>query len=187
MSARDDLIPVLAEVFRELGYEGASLSQITARTGLGKGSLYHLFPGGKEEMATAVVRHIDHWFEVTLYQPLKTAPPRPAIAAMWQTVDAYFHSGGRICLVGAFALDDTRDHFADLIRDYFQRWVAALGNALERAGMSQADATEHAEAAVAGLQGALVLARAVADPAVFGRSLERLKRTLENALPSEWD
>jgi len=29
----------VAEVFQELGYEGASLSEITERTGVGKGSL----------------------------------------------------------------------------------------------------------------------------------------------------
>ncbi|HKX35432.1 MAG TPA: TetR/AcrR family transcriptional regulator, partial [Rhizorhapis sp.] len=45
---RSDIIPVLGEVFREHGFEGASLAIISARTGLGKGSLYHFFPGGKE-------------------------------------------------------------------------------------------------------------------------------------------
>ena len=52
---RADVLPMLGEVFREHGFEGASLAAITARTGLGKGSLYHFFPGGKEEMAAAVL------------------------------------------------------------------------------------------------------------------------------------
>ncbi|WP_164094666.1 TetR family transcriptional regulator, partial [Serratia marcescens] len=54
-AGRAALIPILGEVFREHGYEGASLAVIGARTGLGKGSLYHAFPGGKEEMASAVL------------------------------------------------------------------------------------------------------------------------------------
>lgn len=41
---RADIVPLLAEIFRELGYEGTSLSRITERTGIGKGSLYHFSP-----------------------------------------------------------------------------------------------------------------------------------------------
>ena len=47
VAERSDVLPLLAEVFREHGYEGASLSLISKATGLGKGSLYHFFPGVK--------------------------------------------------------------------------------------------------------------------------------------------
>ena len=63
---RAGILPVLAEVFRAHGYEGASLSLITRATGLGKGSLYHLFPGGKAEMAACGLAEIDAWFEANL-------------------------------------------------------------------------------------------------------------------------
>ena len=62
VAERSDVIPVLAEIFREHGFEGASLSIIGEKTGLGKGSLYHFFPGGKEEMAASVLHEIDTWF-----------------------------------------------------------------------------------------------------------------------------
>ena len=55
MSRREEIIPLLAEVFRTQGYEGASLSRLGEASGLGKGSLYNFFPGGKEEMAAAAV------------------------------------------------------------------------------------------------------------------------------------
>src|SRR3954469_22668198 len=58
VAERAAVLPVLGEVFREHGFEGASLSLIGERTGLGKGSLYLFFPGGKEEMATAVLAEI---------------------------------------------------------------------------------------------------------------------------------
>ena len=130
---RADVVPLVAEVFREFGYEGASFSRIAERTGLGKGSLYHFFPGGKEDMAAAVLAHVDDWFERHVFAPLDADEPQAAIAAMWRSVDAYFQAGRRICLVGAFALDDTRDRFASAIRSYFLRWIAALGRALARA------------------------------------------------------
>jgi len=68
---RADVVPLLAEIFRELGYEGTTLSRITERTGIGKGSLYHFFPGGKEEMAAAVLADVDGWFERA---PVRAAP-----------------------------------------------------------------------------------------------------------------
>ena len=102
---RGDTIPALAEVFRTHGFDGASLSLIGAATGLGKGSLYNFFPGGKEEMAQAVLDEIDGWFRREVFTPLReAAEPRQGIRAMFQVVDRYFHSGRRVCLIGAFAL-----------------------------------------------------------------------------------
>src|SRR5689334_1226155 len=46
--AREHVLSQLGEVFRAHGYEGASLTLITEATGLGKGSLYNLFPRGKQ-------------------------------------------------------------------------------------------------------------------------------------------
>jgi TetR/AcrR family transcriptional repressor of lmrAB and yxaGH operons len=178
-----DAIPLLAEAFREFGYEGASMSRITARTGLGKGSLYHFFPGGKEEMAAEVLAHVDAWFEANVFSPLGGAEPRAAIGRMWTAVDGYFRSGQRVCLVGAFALDETRDRFAAPIRDYFARWVAALKQALVRTGVPAPAAGRLAEDAILGIQGALVLARALQDDALFPRALDRMAAALDAAVP----
>lgn len=177
--ARADLLPALGEVFREHGYEGASLSAITARTGLGKGSLYHFFPGGKEEMAAAVLAEIESWFEREVFAPLRrTDDADAAIAAMFHAVDGYFRSGRRVCLVGAFALGDARDRFAVAVSGYFIAWRNALAAALRHRGHRTATARALAEDVVAGIQGALVLARAVEDPAVFSRLLARLEAKL---------
>lgn len=173
---RADIIPALAEVFRSHGYEGASLALIGQHTGLGKGSLYNFFPGGKEEMAAAVLDHIDGWFRAHVFEPLRaTADPSAAIAAMFEATDRYFHSGGRVCIVGVFALSDVRDRFAERINAYFADWRDALAQALQRLGKEPGAAAELAEDIVAGIQGALVTARALGDPSSFGRRLARLK------------
>ena len=113
VAERRDVIPVLAELFRENGYEATSLALIGAATGLGKGSLYHFFPGGKDEMARAVLADIDRWFETLIFQPLEQRPdPQAAISAMFDDVSAYFRSGRRVCLVGVLALGTVRDRFA---------------------------------------------------------------------------
>jgi AcrR family transcriptional regulator len=179
IAERADTLPALGEVFREHGFEGASLSVIGERTGLGKGSLYHFFPGGKEEMAGAVLAEIDAWFEANIFAPLREdAGAARAIGRMFKAVDAYFRSGRRVCLVGALALTDSRDLFARRIRGYFADWTEALADALIRAGHGRRRAHALAEETVAAIQGALVLARAMHDPALFQRALARTKRRL---------
>lgn len=177
---RDSLVAGVAEVFRQHGYEGTSLSLISEATGLGKGSLYHFFPGGKEEMAADVIAHIDGWFETNVFMPLQdTHDPRAGIERMLEATDRYFQSGHRVCLIGAFALDDARNHFARQISSYFGRWVAHLAEALKRAGHSQPEAIALAEETVAVIQGALTLARAFDDTAVFSRALQRARAKLD--------
>jgi TetR/AcrR family transcriptional regulator, lmrAB and yxaGH operons repressor len=179
VAERADALPALAEVFREHGYEGASLSLISEATGLGKGSLYHFFPGGKEEMAAAVLAEVDAWFRTRVFAPLREAGrPEDGVAAMLDAVDGYFRSGRRVCLVGAFALGDARDRFAGEVRGYFAEWIEALAEALTRGGRDAASAAGLAEEVVAGVQGALVLARALDEPGAFARAIERLRRRL---------
>ncbi|WP_026868879.1 TetR/AcrR family transcriptional regulator [Inquilinus limosus] len=178
VAERADVLPALAEVFREHGFEGASLALIGERTGLGKGSLYHFFPGGKEEMAAAVLAEIGGWFEEHIFRPLREEEPRQAVPEMIRAVDAYFRSGRRVCLVGAFALGDVRDRFAAAVRGYFAAWTDALAQALARSGLPEDTARDRAEDAVAAIQGALVLARALDDPAAFRRSLARIEDRL---------
>ncbi len=130
-------------------------------------------------MADAVIDAIAAWFETRIYAPLREEPdPRRAIRLMLSETDAYFRSGGRACLVGAFALTEGRDRFALRIRHYFAGWRDALAEALRRAGRGEGEAFDLAEEAVAAIQGGLVLSRALDDPAAFGRMLARLEARL---------
>jgi len=184
LHSRETVLLRLGEVFREHGYEGASLAHITKATELGKGSLYHAFPNGKADMAKAVLANIDAWFKAHVFQPLgdETVASMPAVEHMLDACDEYFHGGGRVCLVGVFALGETRDQFHLAVNGYFLRWLKALVAALGRGGLSKAQCREQAEHILAGIQGALVIARALDDTAVFTRELARLKSGLRVAL-----
>ena len=176
---RKEVLRTLGEVFRSHGYEGASLTLITDATGLGKGSLYHLFPGGKEQMASEVLAEIDGWFELNIYAPLRYADdPARAIAAMIAGIDEYFRSGDRICLVGLVALGAARDTFAEAVDSYFARWQDALARLLRRSGLSRSQAQRRAEDALLTIQGALVRARARSDAGIFRRALSDLTKRL---------
>lgn len=176
------VIAALSAVFREHGFEGASLAHISKATRLGKGSLYHAFPGGKEDMAAAVLGDIDRWFEQNIFVPLgdESRDAGSAIDAMLDGCAEYFHCGGRVCLVGVFALSDTRDTFGKIVNAYFRRWVDTLSGALVRCGAKPKAARALAEGALAGIQGGLVLARAFDDTSYFEREIARQRALLKN-------
>lgn len=179
VAERSDAVASLAEVFREHGYEGASLALIGKATGLGKGSLYHFFPNGKEEMLQAVLVEIEQWFQDSVYSPLRDGDDADAaITAMLDETAKYFRSGRRVCLVGALAVTNTRDLFAQAIRGYFVAWVDALQAALVRQGRDAEQARLLSEDAVLAIQGAIVLSRALDDPAVFQRAIDQLHSRL---------
>jgi AcrR family transcriptional regulator len=176
---RGDTLASLAEVFRAHGYEGATLALISEATGLGKGSLYNFFPGGKEQMANEVLASIDRWFVDKIYSPLRTASdPVQGIADMYAATDDYFRSGQRVCLVGVVALGASRDLFGEKVKVYFAGWVDALAASLRRYGDDKTAARRKAEHAVLEIQGALVLARAFDDAKVFSRALKESERRL---------
>ena len=188
---RDQVLPALAELFREHGYHGTSLAHVTAATGLGKGSIYNFFPRGKDEMAAAVLSHVDDWFERQVFAPLAAAGDlaagaqtgqMAAVEDMFASVTDYFRSGQRVCLVGAFALGDARDAFASRIDAYFARWIAALSRALQAGGIAPGMADDLAEEAVAVIQGAIVLARTNRSDGAFARVTGGQKRRLLDAL-----
>lgn len=183
MTDRAAAIPALAEAFREHGFEGASLSQLGEATGLGRGSLYNFFPGGKEEMASAVLADVDEWFTTRVFGPLRAAGPGDpsAIADMFDAVTDYFRSGRRVCLQGAFALGRERDRFAATIRGYFDQWIASLTAALIAAGAIEPEARAAAVEVVAGIQGAIVLSRALHQPELFTQTVERQRARLLSA------
>ncbi|GBR60506.1 TetR/AcrR family transcriptional regulator [Gluconobacter thailandicus] len=175
---RDPVLQAIAEVFRRHGYERASLSRLTAATGLGKGSLYNFFPHGKEQMAAEVLAHIQRWFEAEIFVPLKeTEDPWAGIERMFRSTEQYFQSGQKICLMGLMALDEETP-FGTQIRAYFSDWQIALASAAHKSGKPQEEANDLAEEIVSGIQGALVLAHAQSDAGIFLRRMQSFRRRL---------
>lgn len=183
LTDRESALPALAEAFREHGFEGASLASLSKATGLGKGSLYNFFPGGKEEMMAAVLENIDNWFTKAIFSPLEqVADPAEAVTAMFEDVTAYFRSGQKVCVVGCLGLNAAGEKFSAKVKDYFARWISSLAHCLEVGKVPPALALELAEEAVSGIQGAIVLARALGDEASFQRIVQRLQSSLLDAI-----
>lgn len=77
-AARERLIMTIGRVFRRYGYEGASLSILSRETGLGRSSLHHFFPGGKEDMAMAVLDLAERFVRDDLMRQLSARESREA-------------------------------------------------------------------------------------------------------------
>lgn len=172
---REELLNRLHDVFRLHGYEGASMSRIAAATGLGKASLYHHFPGGKEQMAAAVLDARRTWYEEKLFRPLESVhPPRQRLTNMLSTLEQIYESGDKASLPGLLALTVERDMFAEAIADFFQRWIDCMTQLLIDSGLARDIATRRANDAVQRIQGALMLSRAYGGAKPFAALLADL-------------
>ena len=162
-------------VFSQCGLEGATLSRIAEATGLGKASLYHYFPGGKEEMVNVALDIIEAWIRENVTATLnETLPPKQRLALIMRKVDALYDGGRSACLLGALVASDSSDLFRKRVRAIFDEWIGALARAMVDAGVDRKVARERAEDAVARIEGALILARGRGDTAPFRRLMRRL-------------
>src|SRR5438270_7524905 len=60
IGTRERIVDATAECFRRQGYAGTGLKQIAAEADAPFGSLYHFFPGGKEQLGAEVIRWSGH-------------------------------------------------------------------------------------------------------------------------------
>src|SRR5437762_6483819 len=63
---RDAIVNAAAVLFRRNGYAATGINEIVAQSGAPKGSLYHYFPDGKDQIGEAAVRFAGKGVVVTL-------------------------------------------------------------------------------------------------------------------------
>ena len=177
--ARDELVAALLDLFRRKGYDGVSLADISDATGLGRSSLYHHFPGGKEEMAEAVLAFARQTVEREVLGPL-AAPGKlgARIDAMLAGVRRLYEGGAAPCVLASLLQGEPGGPVGAGVSRIFADWIAAVAAALRDAGESRAAAERRALAAMARIQGALVLARALDRKDVFSDALKAAREEL---------
>ena len=175
----EQILERLAEVFQLHGYEGASLSLLSAATGLQRASLYHRFPGGKAEMAESVLRRTARWLETNVLQPLAgSGPPADRVRHLADRIAEIYHRGHRSCLLNTMSLGGAGGPFHEPIRETVEAWIAAMRDVAIEAGFELDAARRRAEDAFVRIQGSLVLARTTGDTAAFEHALEGLPEHL---------
>jgi AcrR family transcriptional regulator len=166
-----------AELFRRQGYAGTGLKQISQASHAPFGSLYHHFPGGKEELGDDVIRQAGEFFRVLVESVLASAPDvvtgvRAVFDGAAETLRATDFQDA--CPIAAIALEvaSTNERLRRATADVFESWTASGAAYFAGAGIAPARARELAVGLIAALEGAFVLARARRDTsalAVAGR------------------
>lgn len=165
----------IADIFRAEGFDGASLSLLASRTGLGKASLYHHFPGGKSDMAEAVYDRVSAAFTREVLARLAgKEPPRERLKRMAEALDHFYDGGRRACLIDVFSIGGLREAFGSKLAEAVTYWEAAIARTLADAGFDRETALQRAEDAVLSIEGALVVARATGRTEAFARTIGSL-------------
>lgn len=184
-NTRDRLLAATNELFRRRGYNGTGLKDVTTAAGATTGSLYHFFPGGKSELAEAVITESGLAYQ-QLFEAIADDAAGPA-----EAISDFFDGAAQVladtdyidvCPIGTVArevasTDDTLRVASDRV---FAGWIDAATSRFTHAGLAEEDARHLATTVVAALEGGFILARARRDPAVL-REIGLQMRSLAEA------
>lgn len=172
---KEEVVIRLMRVFRREGYDGASLARLSEATGLGRSSLYHHFPRGKEDMAEAVLDLSSNRISRLVLEPL-AAPgaARARLEAMAKGFGEFYAAGQDACLIELFGVGTTGMQFVPHLTQSIAILLRSISAVLIETGKPEDEARRRAEDALIAIQGSLVLARASGSTAVFHRILGEL-------------
>jgi AcrR family transcriptional regulator len=176
---KETYIPCLLRLFRQYGYDGATLSKISQATGLGKASLYHHFPGGKDQMVEVVLDYLECWLDQNVVQTLNSSgEPLSRLQQMCDRVNEVYEEGKQPCLSAILLLGSARDVFHDRVKAIYRVWIDAIATVLIECGMDERVAQQRAEDAVSAIQGSLIVSQGLDDPSGFQRVIQHLSEEL---------
>ena len=154
--SKDRMIRSAYALFRERGYSGTGFREVSAHSGVTRGSIYHHFPGGKRELAEQVIHLAEHEVAGALRLHLLACGVRVHAIGL-RAHD--FNAGCSIAAVVAEAQPE-EPQLAAAAAAAFGRWQDTLAAAFRRDGISPARARRLATLVVTAVEGALLLCRA---------------------------
>jgi TetR/AcrR family transcriptional repressor of lmrAB and yxaGH operons len=164
LPTRARIAKVAKQLFQQRGYHGVGTAEIVAAADATKGSLYHHFPEGKERIACEVVEAIrdDVLARVDALDAsgLDASALVVALAegmAHWLEVTRY-REGTLLASLAIGAVPDAPQLHRALAQA-LEAWRLRLGAILMRAGFRKQPARAMAQTVLAGLEGALLIAR----------------------------
>ncbi|TDQ65323.1 TetR family transcriptional regulator [Actinomycetospora succinea] len=174
----DQLADLIVSVFREKGFDGTGIGDLSAATGLQRASLYHRFPEGKEQMAQAALTTVERRFGWVL-APMRDDPDVGAgIAETARRLGAFYEAGALSCVLDTMTLAGAPAALRDHARSLATAWLEAMTDASRRAGRRPEAAVRAARDAFVRIEGALVLARVTGDTGVFAETVALLPSLL---------
>jgi AcrR family transcriptional regulator len=165
-ATKERIVERSAELFRRQGFAGTGVKQIVAEASAPFGSLYHFFPGGKEQLGEETIRWsgaiygqlIDAFFKPG-GDPV--AATRAFFAAAAQTLVETDYADACPIATVALEVSSTNEPMREACADVFESWVHSATERLREAGIPRGRARRLAFSMLASLEGAFVLARAL--------------------------
>jgi AcrR family transcriptional regulator len=186
-ATRERIVEAGSMLFRRQGYAGTGMKAIAAAAKAPFGSIYHFFPGGKDELTGEVIRAAGRVY-ATLVPMFFDGAPDVAIATRASFLGAAQTLRDRdyadACPIAVVALEvaSTNERLRLATAEVFADWVAALAARYEGAGLSPAAARRLAVSFVSMLEGAFVLARASKDARMVEDAGEIMFEAVRTAL-----
>ncbi|WP_020580361.1 TetR/AcrR family transcriptional regulator [Actinopolymorpha alba] len=178
-NTKQRIVEASIELFRRQGYTGTGVKQIVAAANAPFGSLYHFFPGGKQELGEEVIRSSGAMYLHLISAIFDPAPD--VVTAVRNVFDGAAETlvetnYADACPIATVALEvaSTSEPLRQATADVFDSWLRSMASRFEAAGMTADTARSLAISTLALLEGAFILSRAQ-------RSAEPLKATGETA------
>lgn len=160
---RGAIVRAAATLFRRNGYAATGINEIAEVAGAPKGSLYHYFPDGKEELAAAAIERTGLELAGRVEAALALDDPAAAVsylaAAIADAVEqSGFRAGGPLTTVAMeTATSSPRINLA--CREAYDRLQAAFAAKLAAGGHEPKRASELATFITAAIEGGIILSR----------------------------
>ncbi len=184
---RDRIVDAGADLFRRQGYAATGVKQIVTEAQAPFGSLYHFFPGGKEQLGAAAIRRSGPIYELLIPAIFDPAPdPVSAVRAFFAGAAEHLRESGYAdaCPIATVALEvsSSSEPMREACAEVFESWIAAGTERFSASGLGETTARELAIGMFAALEGAFVLARAVRTTEALDTAGELMAGAVQRAL-----
>jgi TetR/AcrR family transcriptional repressor of lmrAB and yxaGH operons len=184
------LLDTASTLFRSQGFHATGLDQILRRSRTPKGSLYHHFPGGKDQLAIETVQYVAGEIGQAMSAMLSShSDPLEAIQTFFDDtarnlLASDFRDG---CPIAAVTLEVASDRPAvrKACREGFETWLRVLIQHLKSAGLTDARARSIATLVLASLEGGLILCRAQKSLDPINAIINELEQMIQSSLPAQ--
>ncbi len=162
---RERIISASAELFRRQGYTGTGIKQIVAAARAPFGSIYHHFPGGKEQIGAETIRVSGAFYGLLIDAVIDPAPDLlTGVGDFFAGAAAHLRESdyADACPIATVALEvaSTNEVLRAATDEVFESWLGAFADRLREAGMDEASARALSVQILSLLEGAFILCRA---------------------------
>jgi AcrR family transcriptional regulator len=166
VGTKDRIMDSTAELFRRQGYNGTGIKQILAAANAPFGSLYHFFPGGKEDLGTQTIRssgqlYMELFATIAVQAPDVLSAVSDFFTGAAQTLEETDYADA--CPIATVALEvaSTNEPLREACAEVFDAWIVGASDYFAAAGIAPAKARELALSMLCLLEGAFIFCRAM--------------------------